>query len=297
MACSPLDLFTYWLKIPEKDRNRLICYVYREWPKLDPTQTLPYEEQERIRANKGRGGPETNIAKWTEPPMAKPQDWQSEILHQFGCGKYRFLLNDSCGNAAAGTGGGSKNLALAYTEELGDLDTYPPVLRYEHVVKHQPSNEMYVRWCKLKGIRLYGDPQTPFDEEATNQENDDMAANAESVRVLSDAVVQLAKDRDQKPAPPPAAPAPREDSTSAVERVADVMGNIAEKNFDMLSRGLERMSEAKAKEADPFAVADRLIGMSERLVKSTGTPAPPAADNGQNAIIAALLEDLSLIHI
>ena len=88
-----------------------------------------------------------------------------------------------------------------------------------------------------------------------------MAAQAESVKTLADALVTVSSRRE----PPP--PAPREDSGAAV-RVAAVCGNMAEKSFDMLAKGLDRMAENKANSEDPFAVAEQAIQMNERLAKA-----------------------------
>ena len=95
-------------------------------------QTLTPEQLGEVKAHK-RKGPPTNICKWLECPVTDPADWKQEVLHQFGAGTYHFILNDTRFNEAAGTrASGGAAIARADTGDLGDCETYPPVLNYDH---------------------------------------------------------------------------------------------------------------------------------------------------------------------
>lgn len=285
--CSPPVLIKYWLDRKLNDRPRLICYIYRDHPRCDPTQVLSPEQLDEVKRKK-RKAPATNIGKWAECPVDDSAKWKDELLHQFGAGTYHFILNDAEYNRAAGiSAGGGRGIAFAETGEIGDYETNPPVLNHDHLLINLPANESYVRWARLKGIRLPGDPKTPFDN--AEEEDTDMAASAEINRELTgtinNLVGQLTKEKAPQAPLPPAAPT---DSTAAAERVAQVMGNIAEKNFDMLARGMDRFMDSKAEKEDPFAVADKIIALTKQL--SGGTQAP-AGTSAQDPIVLALLED------
>lgn len=115
-------LFSYLATLQPDHWDRVICYLYRSWPRIDRNLT----------------GNDKNIEKIGEPFT------EDDILKKWGEGDYLVRVNDS----------GRKNGSLC-TAALKIRNTdYPPVLDLAELDLGHPDNRSYIDGLKARGIKL-----------------------------------------------------------------------------------------------------------------------------------------------
>lgn len=271
---NPQEFFDYWASVPEMERKEwFIAYVYRGIPVSDATLTLTPEELKAIAQGKARK-PETNIAKLVNP--LDPKRWREQILEKFGAGDYGIRLNDQhpsikktvCFTAIDPTSGGP---------DFRNWDSYPPVLNPAEVVLSEESNESYLRWARMAGIRFPGDPGTE-DGPIESEENDDMGNAAPIVQDalkhaerMTDKVLEMANQR-------PAAAAPAQPGAEAKGQLAavELATDGARRGMEVMGQAMTQVMERASKAADP--------GEQIKLLKDLASVIAPKGDGGNGMV-------------
>jgi hypothetical protein len=276
----PEQFFRYWASIPERERSEWFkCYVYRGLPVCDVTQTLTPEELRLIAQQKMRK-PEVNVAKLTEP--IDPDHWREHILNKYGAGDYGFRLNDQhpsvkqsiCFTTIDKESGGI---------EFRDWDSYPPVLDPKEVVLTEESNESYIRWARLKGIKFPGDAEI---HQATREgEETEMASVVETItrhnETLQDKVVELSEKLSR---PPVANPSPAPDAAARAQLGGvETVVEASKAGMKIMGDAMSKVLESSVRNSDP---AERLKESIE--IAKLIAPAPAAKDNSSSEMLAFL---------
>ena len=190
-SLPPAEFFRYWRSIPPEVRDsRVVVYAYRLLPLLDCLQPLTPEEQEEIRQKK-RERPTTNLGKFVDPEEWSPDSYAQQCCEKWGAGDYSFYLNDVHPSV-------KKTVCVSCTSgegSLRDWDSFPPVLDAKSVVLTEQKNQAYIRWARVKGIRLFGESEIGTSDEENNMAQ---VAQVSAIDKLTDTVVQLSQDRDKR---------------------------------------------------------------------------------------------------
>lgn len=135
----PNQLIKWWGEIPKWAQNRLIAYVYRDWPIL---VNLTAEEKKAHR-DANQDVDDNYIDKISEP--FKSVD---DLFDRYGSGDYHFILGDVVVE--------KRNLATAYVRESWrDFRSHPPVDRridkVENLDMAEKTNASYIAYLRSKG--------------------------------------------------------------------------------------------------------------------------------------------------
>lgn len=128
-SMGPDEFFAYWSATDQAYPDRGCAYVYRTWPMID-RQSMDATANKYI----------DKMGKAFEDPS----QWRQEMLHRFGSGNYKIILNDA--------GGTSKSVGQTLISDLRDAD-YPPVIsNLDELVMDDPSNQSYIENLRQKGL-------------------------------------------------------------------------------------------------------------------------------------------------
>ena len=128
-SMDPDTFFEYWGHADLMLPNRGTVYVYRTWPMIDRQRIDPDAKK--------------YIDKMDKAPE-NPALWRQEILHRYGSGNYKLILNDA--------GGSTKAVGQTLIADLRDPD-YPPVINsLDELVMDDPSNQSFLENLRQKGI-------------------------------------------------------------------------------------------------------------------------------------------------
>lgn len=142
-ALSPVQRskagFTWWGDLPGWAKDRIVAYVYRDWPLLK---------------NQPRNGDPDDLVNENidKIPGNEPLTDDNDLLHRYGCGNYRVRLNDYP------PGGQGKTLCIIHVVAVGgsDLKSFPPADRrvsdVAQVDLDHPSNKSYVEFLRMRGL-------------------------------------------------------------------------------------------------------------------------------------------------
>lgn len=231
--------FNWWNELPKWARERVICYVYRDWPVL---VTLPEDSNDFAYIDKIAG----------EDPLQDDID----LLHRYGIGRYKLMFNEQPG----------ANLCTAYVYNLGnDLKSYPPTDRrisdIAQVDASHPDNKSYIEFLKMRG-------------QWTKEE--DMATTTVVERVLDQnrelvqSAISAAKTQPERPA---------KDSTSvpletAMRMGMEVVADAAKRSNEMLQSAVEQAKQISAPQSpqqqnqqpqvDPMQLAIQLVSLIQQ---------------------------------
>jgi hypothetical protein len=257
--------FNYWKTLPKQCADRVLVYIYREYPKMNYMLALSDEERDDV-FKKKRRPPTKNIAKFSEPFPSN--DWRDEMLRRFGEGDYKIILNDSGTKAATPF---AQNICKAWVE-LRDED-YPPVIEDIRCVDpNDPVNQSYLKKLEMAGLLNRAVPQ-----EKTEEETEDMALSS-VVKDLSDKMIQMAER------PQAATPTVIDPDTAAASRVVDVMAAGAIKHQELgnkiIGDALDTANKIRVEQADPLGKILPVIEAIKTLI-----PAPAAANTNSADMI------------
>lgn len=255
---TPDQFFKYWALLSGEELDRVKIYPYRMWPVVDVNLPLTEEELDLIRRHEKKPPPR-NLGVLKEPIDWK--NWQADVCHRFGAGDYNFKLNDThpavrrtiCQTAIVGV--------------LRDMDTYPPDVNVQTVVVDDPANVSYVRWCRLKGIRLPGDQ--PSREETSSM------ADVRTVEILgkqNEKLLEHALDNNKKGNSGDAV-------TEAIKSVTSLMTGASEKSQQMLVDSINKRAQSE----DPMAFHQRVMSTAKELYGS-----PEGKDGGTSAVLKSM---------
>lgn len=273
-SATAKELFKYWLSLNEDQKNRLLVYVYRDRPKIDAWQLLTQQEVSDIAGNK-KDKPEKNIAKWSECPVEDPDDWEAEMLHQFGAGWYHIVMNDTRRKESEKDlpKNAGNTICTAWVKDIGDYETHEPVLNYEHLVMAEPSNGSFITHCRIKGIRLPGDP--PGAPVPTVQEEAEEMANTAVTEKLVDAFIEqqnrVTQRSDQQQER-------RHESPSADPGLVKITGDILKTTSDFMKDTMA----ASIKQGDPAEHTKQVMELAKAMQ-------PPPVDRSSDSMLVQAL--------
>ena len=259
--------FAYLKALPGQFSDRLIFFLYREWPSLDFLQHFTQEQLAEIKA-KRRKAPVKYIAKYTS---LDPADWRNQLLQRHGSGVYKIMLND------VGVRG-NPNLKSGHIcsthVEIRDAEFLPIIEDLSVLNRSDPNNNSFINELRMKGINLPGDPP--------NGEQEDMAATV-AVEKLTDALVEQSKLK----VPDNSAAIMLSDLLKQSEARHLKELELAEarhvRDMEAINKRLEA-AEATAKVPQNTTTKD-VIEMARTLVPA----AAPPADNGMVALLTQML--------
>ena len=258
--------FNYWKSLPKYCADRVLVYMYREYPKMNYMLALTPEEQDDV-LKKRRRPPTKNIGKFSEPFASN--DWRDELLRRFGEGDYKLILNDSGMKASTPY---AQNICKAWIE-LRD-EEYPPVIEDLRCVDpNDPVNQSYLKKLEMAG--MLNRPAAP--QENTPEENEDMALST-VVKDLSDKMIQMA-ERPQREAPA-AAPTPSSEA-------AEIVGTAAKEGINIVVQALKSAQEHQTKAQDPKAYMQDVMETARALQ-------PPNNGGGNDAIVQLLMKQMEM---
>jgi len=170
-AKTGIKFFEYWKSLSDHADNALLeVWVYRLWPRTDEKLVNPNTNSYAIEVLTG------------PMPFDRPADYETWMRDKWGCGDYKFMLNQ--------TGAKGPMMELLGCSNRQDKENYPPKLDINTVIPHLTQNEEYYKFCRLNGIEL------PWE---AKREVDDMAGTGsvitDALKASTDAVLGMAKDR------------------------------------------------------------------------------------------------------
>lgn len=246
------NLITYWQGLTPNMCSRARVHVYRKWPVID--RVLSGEKNQSIHVYQE----DPALGTKGSCPFTV-ETWKQQLLHEFGSGDYKFILNE------LGVSG-----AIAICDYVSVRDTmFPPKLNYVELVKGDKLNADYIQGLRERGIKLPGDPE--YVSEKDKQEKVEMA-QAEVIERLTDKLVSMA----DRPQPVQVAPKTLDESASA--KVIDMVT----KNAD---RMIEQATSLHTKQQDPVQMLDALSNVVSKMI--------PHKD-GADPMVALLLEQTRL---
>jgi hypothetical protein len=126
---DPNTFFLYWSQVDSTLPNRGTVYVYRTWPVINRQAVDPEAHKYIDKMDKA---------------FPDPLQWRQEMLHRYGSGNYKLILNDA--------GGSTKSVGQTMIADLRDSD-YPPVIEnLDELVMDDPANQSFLESLRQKGI-------------------------------------------------------------------------------------------------------------------------------------------------
>jgi hypothetical protein len=223
--------FDYWRDVQSLPyaRDRLMCYLYRIWPVMQPDARQ----------------------------VDKLPDWISmeDLLRHYGCGDYHLKLNDA--------GMKYKTLAICTIKNLGDRDltAYPPVLNTDQVDVDDPLNKSYVSWARSRGITFPGDALWKANQDAKKEREDTMAESRIADRMLD----MIEKGRGAKEEVPGEALAR---SMELIARAGEIQSGILEKGIDRVMKMTEAKPSAATSMEETLKLAKALMPNTSAEIQS-----------------------------
>ena len=277
----PLEKFWRYRKdLPKQFHDRLVFFVYREWPVLDFYKSFTAEEMAEMRAHKKRR-PIKYIAKYTD---IDPDDWRNHLLRFHGSGIYKILLND------AGVRGDKKLVdgaqVCSTTIELRD-DEFSPVVDLAVLDMTDPANSSFINDLRMKGVVLPGDKRP---------EGDDVAAS-EAVAKLTDALVKQSETKTPDNTAANMLSELLRQSEERHQRAAEAAESRHVRDMEAVTKRLEA-AEASAKTAP--STTQEVIAMAQAIMPKV---APPTEDKMTTLLMAMLqsektarIEEMKLVE-
>lgn len=210
------DFVTWWHALTTEQLEKLIVYVYRQWPVCDAKIADPDAD--------------SNIEKITGPCPFTADNWRMDILTRYQSGSYCFYVKE-----------GAVQRWTIYASDIVDLVNYPPLIDYKTLMLSAPANKDFVRWARQRNLI------------ANSEENDGMA-NAAVDRLVdqSDRLVNRVIELSDRQTPAPtdvdtsAQLAGMEMIQRAGERALDVAMKSADRLAEMNSKANDPLELVKA---------------------------------------------------
>ena len=253
--------WAYRNALPEEFKDRMVFYVYRDWPVLDYYQMYSVEEIAEMRAHRKRA-PFKYIAKYAD---IDPDDWQNHILRFHGSGIYKIHLNDS--------GLRGQEAAMCKTVvELRD-DEFPPVVDLAVLDKNDPSNASFINDLRMKGVSIPGD--------APKGEVDDMATS-----VAVEALAELAKNKQPAESVTPVFSELLKQSEQRRIEDLKLLESRHSREIDDLKERLAKQEKSMEDRPKESTTVQQVIEMARAIAP----PVPPPADNKMADVLLAMLQ-------
>jgi hypothetical protein len=190
--------FTWVNGLPGWAKDKILGYVYRDWPYLVPVPDPP------------PGMKKTEFAYIDKVAANEFFREEQEFLERYGCGRYRVILTEE--NSRPGEG---KTLCTVYVTGLSnDMKSFPPadkrISDISQVELNHPDNRAYIEFLRMRGL---------MPEQRSVKEEEQEMAVATTVSEMTGLVRDLVNDRNK----------PQEDSATA--RAVEVVADAAKTGF------------------------------------------------------------------
>ena len=206
--------YAYWNELPTWGKDRLLMYVYREWPVL----VQPKEDSEEFKYIDKISGNE-------------PLQDDVDLLNRYGSGSYKLMFGEPS----------KANLCTVYVSNLGvnDLKSHPPADRrisdVSQVEMSYPGNKSYIEYLRTVG---------KLPEQTKGKELEaEMAVTSLVDRLqdrnekLTDRALEMAKAGATKSVEP---------TQEAIDRAIGVVADAATRSNEMLSEAYQTIKQTKA---------------------------------------------------
>jgi hypothetical protein len=231
---DPNSFFKYWAEVDSQFPNRGTVYVYRTWPRIDRQKIDP--EAYKYSDKMDKAFPDAAL-------------WRQEMLHRYGSGNYKLILNDSAGS--------SKSVGQTMIADLRDAD-YPPVIEnMDELVMDDPTNQSFIESLRQKGL----------------MPGENALAQAEATEALTGTIDRLTtKLIERKPEPVQAQPQPGAADTA--KAAMDMARDVFKQGMDLGKETVTAQADAivaKAKaEADGIAARATAATEAQNPAQSLG---------------------------
>lgn len=230
---KPNSFFKYWKKVHDDPglRDRIVVYVYRNWPVLKD----------------GR----RQLDKLGEPIQME------ELQLRYGAGDYHLKMNDA--------GMKYKTVAICTAKGFRDEANHPPVFELDALEVNDPLNKSFIERLRSRGVRVPGDPGYIGPEEKEREKESDDMAQAEVVRTVAESfenmqerMMQVVKEnRPQTPVETPEA--------KAQMKAMDIVAQGVEFRDRMMEKVMEKMASPASEKADPIAQITAIMTLMKEL--------------------------------
>lgn len=240
---APSRYMSYWNAMTEEMRPHVQVRVYRNWPSID--RTLSGEKNSSIAIIDG-GNP-------------FGQDWEKGMLDYYGCGDYTlYMLEQPTGAKVCMT-----------TCELGrDFQNHPPILNMAELMQSDPTNASYISFLKNRNLfDPAGDSRRQSEEDEKQKREDEEEMNA--VEKLTDTVIELSKQNQQRPQQVAAQPVQHsrsaEDVGAMYKDAAQSYKESASASIELIKAAAMQSSTQQTDSIDPIKQFGAVIELTKSL--------------------------------
>ena len=262
---SPNQLIKWYEELPQWARDRIVCYVERDWPVLVKIT----KEEKALAKAQGKDVEHNYIDKLLGPP-----ETMNKLLDMYGAGDYHLVLND------IDAFGPTRTLTQCWVKEnWRDIRTNPPTDRridnVENVDLTDPSNRSYVEFLKAKG-------KLPEQNQGANNMAEATAVASgiagQSMAMADKLINRLmdSKDRDK---------GNNDTTATVVKEVMEVMGAVTEKASDVMKSAYEQTAANRPQQMS-------MKEMVEVMKELKGDPAPVQASD--STVLLELMKEMRL---
>ena len=248
---SPNQLIKWYEELPQWARDRIVCYVERDWPVLVKIT----KEEKALAKAQGKDVEHNYIDKLLGPP-----ETMNKLLDMYGAGDYHLVLND------IDAFGPTRTLTQCWVKEnWRDIRTNPPTDRridnVENVDLTDPSNRSYVEFLKAKG-------KLPEQNQGANNMAEATAVASgiagQSMAMADKLINRLmdSKDRDK---------GNNDTTATVVKEVMEVMGSVTEKASDVMKSAYEQTAANRVPPMSLKEMVDVVKELKGDAPKSEGT--------------------------
>jgi hypothetical protein len=241
MHQRPKAAFTWAGGLPPWAKDKILGYVYRDWPYLTAIPDPP------------PGTKRTEFAYIDKVAGNEFFQGEQEFLDRYGCGRYRVIITEE--NNRPGEG---KTLATVYVSGLSnDMKSFPPadkrISDISQVELNHPDNRSYIEFLRMRGL---------MPEQRSVKEEEQEMAVATTVSEMTGLVRDLVNERNK----------PQEDSATA--RAVEVVADAAKTGFKITqdantyaAKQRELADEERRKNQPATVAATSTIDQFEQIVR------------------------------
>ena len=224
---KPADLFTWWRALTPDELPHLVIYVYRKWPCVDAKRFDPKAP--------------THIRIYTGICPFTVENWEREVLLEFGSGDYAFFVNDD-----------SAHRWQVHFRSIRDYENYPPAVDTKLLMLDEPANKDYVSWLRSRG-RLDGiDTKGSESDMAVNEA---LNRSLDMTERLTDRVIDLSAAATDKP----------DMQANAQMRGMELLQEGAKESISFMRETMGEMARAQNQNSNPLEVVDKLVSVATAI--------------------------------
>ena len=253
---KPKAIFTWVGGLPEWAKDKILGYVYRDWPYLKPVPEPPAGQKKTEFAYIDKI---TGVEMFTD---------ETDFLNRYGCGRYRLILNEE--DPRPGEGKGSKTLCTVWVNGLSnDMKSWPPsdrrVTDIAQVDLDHPDNRSYIEYLRGRGL---------LPNQRNFQEEEQEMAQVTAISEMTGLVKELVQNKGQN-------------TDESNGKSMDLIADAAKRSMDMTQKAAEDYAK-RTKELD-----DEL---HKRREASVAPAQAQAAQAPQESPVKLALEIVALMN-